>query len=85
MLEDIIKSTLSALLLMSKNKKGGINEAEFVTQNNMIGAAESRDKGYAKKIMYDNSNYKSVNHYRLTKKGINYLKKILEFASKEFN
>jgi hypothetical protein len=84
MLEDVTKSTLSALLLMSKNKKGGINEAEFVTQSNMTGAAESRDKGYAEKIMYDNPDYKSVNHYRLTRKGINYLKKILEFADKEF-
>lgn len=81
-LEEITKSRLSALILMSKNNHSGINYLEFVKQGSHMGAIDLIDKGYAVKVI-DKNDEDEVN-YRLTEKGVNYLANLIKFAEKGF-
>jgi len=86
MLEKLIdEEVLSALLLMSKNKKEGIEYIEFARHHNMFGATELLNRGYAKKIKISDDSERYTSNYKLTKKGIKYLNKLLKFSSREFN
>lgn len=71
---------LGALYLMSLNKSEGINYLMFVKQNNMNGALDLIKEGYAQRVPLGQDN----DNYRLTPKGIEFLEKILKYASEQF-
>lgn len=81
-LEDITKSRLSALILMSRNNIAGVQYLDFIKQGNNIGAIDLLDKGYAVKII--NQYDKNDVSYKLTEKGIDYLKNLMTFAENNF-
>jgi hypothetical protein len=89
MLEKLMdEGILSALLLMSKNRAEGIPYIEFVKQNNIIGAIELMDKGYAEKVgirYISEVPGEKTSNYKLTPKGIKYLREILRLSYKEFD
>ncbi|GEM_PF-5340998 len=81
-LEDITKSRLSALILMSKSNIAGIQYLDFIKQGNHMGAIDLIDNGYAIKVI--NPHDKNDVSYKLTEKGINYLKNLIAFADNNF-
>jgi hypothetical protein len=71
---------LGALHLMSRDKDLGVRYLEFVKQNLINGALDLLDAGYARRI----PNGPDDDNYCLTPTGIEYLDKVLRFASEQF-
>ncbi len=81
--KSIDSGVLAALHMLSNNTVVGLHYLDFVKEpSTMSGVMDLIDKGHVEKIDYDGKG--ENRHYRITKKGKEYLNKIVAFANKEF-
>ncbi len=78
--QSVDSEVLSALFVMSRNTSDGVNYLDFVKQGIMNGALDLLDGGYAERVSFG----KDDANYRLTSKGLEYVSKVVDFASDIF-
>ena len=80
MSKTIDTEVLAALHLLSEGIKEGVNRMEFIRVCAINGVNDLIKKGYAEIIKIDEDN----ENYRFTDKGIDYLAKIINYASENY-